>query len=324
MIHRINQQSADDPFKRGKAGKFGGVKGKDYHVEKASEVDPEEKKRRKFQQHLEEKKKEPETDKKPSPYESAFYDKGPAEIAKVDKKLPAHDYIEEKSKIEAEKAPLSIDELEMQENEERRKVAKEENLFVPSQKKIPSKKEPREPLEDLEEKKTESEEAKDTQPLEQRKKEIPFITAAPVIPPDIAQIAHEAANDLKVSLTSEVPPVFEQMVGQILVMNSKEGIMQTEILLNNPEMEGSVFYGSKIVLEKYSTAPDSFNIKLTGNPEAVAMFNGNIDILMETFSRGNFNFRIGRIEAAYETERPLFRRKERPGGSDVGGGPLGR
>jgi len=324
MIHRVNQQSADDPFKRGKTGRFGGVKGKDYHIEKASEVDPEEKKRRKFQQHLEEKKKEPEIEKKPSPYESAFYDKGPAEIADVDKKLPSHDYIEGKPKIEVEKAPLSIDDLEKQENATRRKVTKEEDLFEPSQKKIPSKKEPRELLEDLESKKAESEKSEDTKPLEQRKKEIPFIPAAPVIPPDISQIAHEVTNDLKVSLTSEVTPVFEQMVGQILVMSSKDGIMQTEILLNNPEMEGSVFYGSKIVLEKYSTAPDSFNIKLTGNPEAVAMFNGNIDILMETFSRGNFNFRIGRIEAAYETERPLFRRKERPGGSDVGGGPLER
>jgi len=321
MIHRVNSQSADDPFKRGKTSKFGGVRGNDRNIEKTSEVDPEEKKRRKFKQHLEEKKSTPDAEKKPSPYETTFYDKGPAEIAKVDKKLPVHDYIDEGSKIEGE-VPLSIDDLEKKENEERRKIAKEEDTFEISSKQIPSIKEP---LEDLEGENIKAEGTEGKPPLEQetsKKKDIPFIPAAPVVPPDIIQRANEITTDLKVSLTPEISPVIEKMVGQILVMNSKEGIMQTEILLNNPAMENSVFYGSKITLEKYSTAPNSFNIRLTGNPEAVTIFNGNIDILMESFNRGNFNFRIGRIEAAHETDRPLFRRKEKSGGSDVGGGPL--
>jgi len=325
MIHRVTPQ--DDPFKRGKTSKFGGVRNKDYHVEKASEVDPEEKKRRKFKQHLEEKKAEPSSEKKPSPYETAFYDKGPAEITKVDKKLPEHDYLPDGATVEGKEKPFSIDDLEKEEKAERKKVSKEEDIFEPSLKKIPTRKEPKEPLEDFDFEKSETKQAESSYPQEQRttkNKDLPFVPAAPVLPPDIIQITHEVSNDLKVGLTPEVTPVIEHMVGQILVMSTKEGIMQTEILLNNPEMENSVFYGSKIVLEKYSTAPDSFNIRLTGTPEAVTIFNGNIDILMESFNRGNFNFRIGRIEATHEAGRPLFRRKERPGGSDVGGGPLGR
>jgi hypothetical protein len=44
------------------------------------------------------------------------------------------------------------------------------------------------------------------------------------------------------------------------------------------------------------------------------MFNENIEGLLDAFKRGNFGFRVGRLEAQHE---PLFKRKEKPGGKDT-------
>jgi len=70
-----------------------------------------------------------------------------------------------------------------------------------------------------------------------------------------------------------------------------------------------MFFGSSILLERYSTAPDSFNIFLRGPQQAVTMFNNNLARLIDAFRKGNFTFKINRLEA--EHEKPLFKRKEK-------------
>jgi hypothetical protein len=100
------------------------------------------------------------------------------------------------------------------------------------------------------------------------------------------------------------------MVGMIY-MQRNAGISSTEIILNSPALANSRFFGAKIILEKYDTDPGSFNIRLTGSNEAVTLFNRNISNLYAAFQNGKFNFRIGRIDAEYTTEKPIFQRKER-------------
>ena len=85
----------------------------------------------------------------------------------------------------------------------------------------------------------------------------------------------------------------------------------TEIVLNSPSYSQSKFYGASIIIERYASAPDSFNIRLTGSNEAVAAFKENIPTLALAFREGHFPFQIGRIEAEYKDEKPLFRRKEK-------------
>jgi hypothetical protein len=101
------------------------------------------------------------------------------------------------------------------------------------------------------------------------------------------------------------------------------GITRTEVILNQLAFQKSVFYNSTITIEKYATAPDSFNIRLTGSDTAVKMFNDNIPNLMSSFANAyeqkNIKFRIGRLETSYSTERPLIRRKKEAGDKDTGG-----
>lgn len=136
------------------------------------------------------------------------------------------------------------------------------------------------------------------------------------LPATIIPLAQAATTQASPILSPQTMPLFFQMVGTIYVMAATPGVSKTEILLNSPGFAGSKFFGATISIEKYATAPDSLNIRLTGSDEAVKSFNENITNLYGAFQNGNFNFRIGRISAEYSIEKPVFRRKE--SGEDKG------
>lgn len=139
------------------------------------------------------------------------------------------------------------------------------------------------------------------------------------LPSEIIPMAMSATASATPYLKTEVTSLFYQMVGTIYVMTKPPGVTRTEIILNADSFSQSKFYGASIIIEKYASAPDSFNIRLTGSNEAVTAFNQNIPYLMNAFRKGNFSFGIGRIEAEYKDEKPIFRRKEKQSGTDLGG-----
>lgn len=146
----------------------------------------------------------------------------------------------------------------------------------------------------------------------------------PQLPTNIQPMAMAATSQAVTYLNPQTVSLFFQMVGTIFVMQASEGVNRTEVVLNNPAYANSKFYGATITIEKYATAPDSFNIRLTGSQEAVVSFKENIPSLLNAFENGNFNFRIGRIDVEYSMERPIFRRKEKgEGRGEAGGGDLG-
>jgi hypothetical protein len=165
-------------------------------------------------------------------------------------------------------------------------------------------------------KKEEIASTKEKKPSETLKKEEfkhEISTVLQEMPFNIASQTESLTSALSPYLHPDIVPLFEKMVGTIIHIQAG-GITRTQVILNSPAFTSSIFFGSSIVLEKYSTAPDSFNIFLRGPQEAVAMFNDNLDGLLDAFKRGNFNFKIGRLEA--EHERPLFKRKEKAKGDD--------
>jgi hypothetical protein len=98
---------------------------------------------------------------------------------------------------------------------------------------------------------------------------------------------------------------FERSVSTITVMMST-GVTETTVSLH--EQSNSIFAGAKITIREFSTAPKAFNIEFTANPEAVAIFQSNVDDLMAAFQSGGYNFKVNRIET--RIGRPLVRRKE--------------
>jgi hypothetical protein len=116
-------------------------------------------------------------------------------------------------------------------------------------------------------------------------------------------------------LHPQVMEIFDRMVGVMTVM-SMSGMTETVITLNAPQFASSVFFGSQIIIQEFSTAPQAFNIQLNGTPQAVTLFQDNVNDLLAAFQAGNYNFRINRLETGYLTERPLFKRKEKAGGKE--------
>lgn len=127
---------------------------------------------------------------------------------------------------------------------------------------------------------------------------------------NIQPLVQAAVTQAAPYLNEKTMALFQQMVGTIYIINSRPGVSTTEVVLNSPAFKDSKFFGSTITIEKYATAPNSLNIRLTGSNEAVSAFNQNLSSLVAAFQNGNFSFRIGRIDTAYQVDKPVFRRKE--------------
>ena len=147
----------------------------------------------------------------------------------------------------------------------------------------------------------------------QKKQQEMAIESSPAtgLPAHVIPMAEMATVQAAPYLNPAMVPLFFQMIGRIYVMNAPPGISRTDFVLNSPAFASSRFYGATISIEKYSTAPDSLNIRLTGSTEAVKAFQENIPNLYAAFQGGHFNFRIGRISAEYSAEKPIFKRKDR-------------
>ncbi|GAB5412201.1 MAG: hypothetical protein ChlgKO_13150 [Chlamydiales bacterium] len=81
------------------------------------------------------------------------------------------------------------------------------------------------------------------------------------------------------SLSRQVRELFDYMVGTIIVKKDSDQTTTT-VMVN---LKGSVFDGSKIVLTRYASSPDSLNIQLQGNPQAVNLFSENLHTLRKAF-----------------------------------------
>ena len=118
----------------------------------------------------------------------------------------------------------------------------------------------------------------------------------------------------RVSIPQQWENVFTQIVGTAIVMQ-QNGLSRTEVILNSPAFQQSMFFGSSLILEKYASAPDSFNIQLIGsNHQQMNAFIEGISGLYQAFEQGRFSFRVGKIHASYDPERALFRRKDSASG----------
>jgi len=137
---------------------------------------------------------------------------------------------------------------------------------------------------------------------------------------DLKILAETATKAMPSEAPKDVHQLFTHLVGMLIHIDNN-GITKTEVTLNSSTMQGSVFYGSTITLTRYSTAPNSYNIKLTGSPQAVNIFNDNLSSLIAAFRKQKYGFEIYKISAEQETkDKPLFHRKKKISKKDTDAG----
>jgi hypothetical protein len=99
------------------------------------------------------------------------------------------------------------------------------------------------------------------------------------------------------------------MVG-LLTMEQHNGVTTTTVTIN---MKDSVFDGAQIVLDHYSTAPNSFNLTIAGSPKAQELLNANIDNLAASFQASKLSFDVNIRKPVLLEEYQAFKRKEKVG-----------
>ena len=154
-----------------------------------------------------------------------------------------------------------------------------------------------------------------------QKEDFPFIDSASLMMPfatsesTFSPIKAPETISSYFRLNPQVRALYNQMVGSVIIQEHK-GITSTIITINRPD---SIFNGAKITLDRYSTAPNAYNLQLTANPAAVDLFNQNLGDLVAAFKQGQHAFEVNILKPAYESKKPLIRRKG-AAGEDKGKG----
>lgn len=98
---------------------------------------------------------------------------------------------------------------------------------------------------------------------------------------------------------SEIPneclEVFDKLCGEMLIMDS-ESCLTTTFILETEAFENSPFYGAKITISEYSTAPKVFNVSISTTDPAAALLQTNMAQFFELLETRNFSFGIHRID----------------------------
>lgn len=159
---------------------------------------------------------------------------------------------------------------------------------------------------------------------QRKKEEVPFIEATagtasiplPTFEPTMPPITPSETTPSYAKLSPEVYELFEKM-GGVMMIQQNQGITTTTMTINLPN---SVFNGTEIILNQYSTAPHSYNIQLIGSSEAVKVFTANLSKLENAFKAAHYNFEVNLLtpSIAQGKKSPhLIRRKKSAG--DKGG-----
>lgn len=140
--------------------------------------------------------------------------------------------------------------------------------------------------------------------------EMPAPAQPLAVPIDITPLQQTGAS----RLPPEVFALFEKSVGLITVQHFS-GDVKTTVML---DMKGSIFDGAEIIITQTKTAQSIFNIELNGTPEAVQLFNENIDGLTESFLQKQFPFEVNLLTASIQRKyRPVMRKEgDTDSGSD--------
>ncbi len=111
-------------------------------------------------------------------------------------------------------------------------------------------------------------------------------------------------------LAADIEALFEKMASSMLILSSTRET-ETTLFLDSPQFANSPFYGTRVTIKEFTTAPKAFNIEIATSAIALAKIEAHKSALMTAFQQGNFGFSIGRLDTGlHDPDRPLFHRKE--------------
>lgn len=153
--------------------------------------------------------------------------------------------------------------------------------------------------------------------IEEEEDETEELTEAAAFPPACgltirpAQETTSMTPSLFKGLSANMEALFEKMASHMMVMELTSET-QTTLFLDQPQFEGSAFFGTKIIIKEFTAAPKTFNIEIISNPTAIGTIQKQQQSLLSVFAQGNFHFTVHRLDTQIEQDsnRPLLHRRE--------------
>lgn len=112
--------------------------------------------------------------------------------------------------------------------------------------------------------------------------------------------------------------LFETMASQMVIMTSSHE-QTTTLVLDSDRFASSPLAGAKITITEFRTAPQIFNVEISGAPSAVALIQQSQEALLRRIATGHFSFSIHRFEAVSAPRfHPTEERKQKEEQDDEG------
>ncbi len=111
------------------------------------------------------------------------------------------------------------------------------------------------------------------------------------------------------SLPDALAPVYELLIDH-LEMLTANGDTDTVITLDAPAFKNSPFYGTKITIREFSTAPKVFNVEIATTATALNLLHAHRHTLQHALNAPQHPFSVHLVQCElHTTKRPLFHRK---------------
>ena len=131
----------------------------------------------------------------------------------------------------------------------------------------------------------------------------PFISSG--ILPSIPAPSQLVESLQELSSVSAIPDeclqIIDKLCSEMLVMNSEDCITTT-FVLETQNFANSPFYGAKITISEYNTAPKIFNVSITAGEIATTLLQTHMTGFFELLETRNFSFAIHKIDTHLSTD----------------------
>jgi hypothetical protein len=109
-------------------------------------------------------------------------------------------------------------------------------------------------------------------------------------------MASTAVDNSALIACSEIQVLFEDMASSMIVMTSNYE-QETTVFLDSPKFAASSFFGTRITIKEFSTAPKIFNIEIASNPAGLILLSAHKDALLAAFESHKLPFTVHRLDA---------------------------
>lgn len=116
---------------------------------------------------------------------------------------------------------------------------------------------------------------------------------------------------------AEIEALFEKMASTMLVMNSAKE-QETTLFLDSPQFSSSAFFGTRITIKEFSTAPKVFNIEIATHQTALNLLTTHKDALLAAFEGHRLPFTVNRLDTELHSidEHAAHRHSDKDGGQN--------